>query len=131
MCYYKDKINITKMDTSNAGQHWFSTEDELLLEELNKNIDIKTIAQNHKRTAINTRRRLIAYKMHLEKISIEEIMYTTKFDQKTIREIIDKRDKFKSKSIENDISEMKNDISEMKNTLKKLVKYLLVLHNES
>ena len=131
MCYYKDKINITKMDTSNAGQHWFSTEDELLLEELNKNIDIKTIAQNHKRTlgAINARRRLIAYKMHLEKISIEEIMDKTKFDAKTISEIIDKRDKFKS--IENDISEMKNDISEMKNTLNKLVKYLLVLHNES
>lgn len=113
------------MDTSNAGQHWFSTEDELLLEELNKNIDIKTIAQNHKRTlgAINARRRLIAYKMHLEKISIQEIMDKTKFDEKTITEIIDKRDKFKSKSIE-------NDISEMKNTLKKLVKYLLVLHNE-
>jgi hypothetical protein len=119
------------MDTSNAGQHWFSTEDELLLEELNKNIDIKTISQNHKRTlgAINARRRLIAYKMYLEKISIEEIMDKTKFDQKTIREIIDKRYKFKS--IENDISEMKNDISEMKNTLNKLVKYLLVLSSES
>lgn len=62
------------MDTSNHGQHWFLTEDELLLEELNKNIDIKTIAHDHKRTlgAINARRRLIAYKMHLEKFLLKK-----------------------------------------------------------
>jgi hypothetical protein len=35
---------------SNAGQHWFPIEDELLLEELNNNIDIQTIAHHHKRT---------------------------------------------------------------------------------
>jgi hypothetical protein len=35
---------------SNAGQHWFPIEDELLLEELTNNIDIQTIAHHHKRT---------------------------------------------------------------------------------
>jgi hypothetical protein len=68
-------------------------------------------------------------------------MDKTKFDEKTITEIIDKRDKFKSKSIKNDISEIidkrdkfksiENDISEIKNTLNKLVKYLFVFQNES
>lgn len=106
---------------SNAGQHWFSTEDELLLEELNSNIDIKTIAYNHKRTlgAINARRRLIAGKMYLKKNSIEEIIDKTKLDERTIIEIMYKKDNYKSK-----ISLLENDIEQIKHTLQKLVDFV-------
>ena len=113
---------------SNAGQHWFPKEDELLLEELNNNIDIQTIAHDHKRTlgAINTRRRLIAGKMYLKKNSLQEIMDKTKLDERTIIEIMGKKDNYKSKHIllENDIEQMKNDIDQIKNTLQKLVDFI-------
>jgi len=106
---------------SNAGQHWFPIEDEILLEELNNNIDIQTIAHDHKRTlgAINARRRLIAGKMYLKKISIEEIMNKTKLDERTIIEIMYKKDNYKSK-----ISMLENDIEQIKHTLQKLVDFV-------
>jgi len=106
---------------SNAGQHWFPREDELLLEELNNNIDIQTIAYDHKRTlgAINARRRLIAGKMYLKKFSIEEIMNKTKLDERTIIEIMYKKDNYKSK-----ISLLENDIEQIKHTLQKLVDFV-------
>ena len=100
---------------SNAGQHWFPREDELLLEELNNNIDIQTIAYDHKRTlgAINARRRLIAGKMYLKKFSIEEIMNKTKL------EIMYKKDNYKSKN-----SLLENDIEQIKHTLQKFVDFV-------
>jgi uncharacterized protein YlzI (FlbEa/FlbD family) len=106
---------------SNAGQHWFPREDELLLEELNNNIDIHTIAHNHKRTlgSINARRRLIAGKMYLKKFSIEEIMNKTKLDERTIIEIMYKKDNYKSKN-----SLLENDIEQIKHTLQKLVDFV-------
>ena len=106
---------------SNAGQHWFPKEDELLLEELNNNIDIQTIAHDHKRTlgAINARRRLIAGKMYLKKNSLQEIMDKTKLDERTIIEIMGKKDNYKSKHIL-----LENDIDQIKNTLQKLVDFI-------
>jgi hypothetical protein len=113
---------------SNAGQHWFPIEDEILLEELNNNIDIQTIAHDHKRTlgAINARRRLIAGKMYLKKNSIQEIIDKTKLDERTIIEIMHKKDNYKSKHIllENDIDQMKKDIAQMKNNLQKLIDFI-------
>jgi hypothetical protein len=52
---------------------------KLLLDELSKNITIEVIAQLHKRTigGINARRREIAYKMHSNNISMEEIISKT------------------------------------------------------
>lgn len=113
---------------SNAGQHWFPIEDEILLEELNNNIDIQRIAYDHKRTlgAINARRRLIAGKMYLKKNSIQEIIDKTKLDERTIIEIMHKKDNYKSKHIllENDIDQMKKDIAQMKNNLQKLIDFI-------
>jgi hypothetical protein len=102
---------------SNAGQHWFPREDELLLEELNNNIDIQTIAYDHKRTlgSINARRRLIAGKMYLKKFLLKK----TKLDERTIIEIMYKKDNYKSK-----ISLLENDIEQIKHTLQKLVDFV-------
>ena len=78
--------NPDKEYPSNIGLTWFEDEETILLEELNKNIDIETISQKHKRTigGINARRREIAYKMYLKNISIEEITEKTKLDAETI-----------------------------------------------
>ena len=49
-------------------QKWTDEEETLLLEELNKNIDIETISQTHNRTigGINSPHREILYKMYLK-----------------------------------------------------------------
>jgi len=60
--------NLDKDYTSNVGQKWNDEEETLLIDELDKNIDIDTIAKNHNRTTygINTRCKYISYKMHLQ-----------------------------------------------------------------
>ena len=92
---YWDMVRISNEDTeypSNMGQKWSDEEEILLLEELNNNIDIETIAQKHSRTigGINSRRREIAYKMHLKNVSIEEIIKQTKLDYDGIKQTIQK-----------------------------------------
>jgi hypothetical protein len=68
--------NPDKEYPSNIGVKWFEDEETILLEELNKNMDIEIIAQNHNRTigGINSRRREIANKMYLKNISIYNII---------------------------------------------------------
>ena len=77
----------------NMGKKWTDEEESLLLEELNKNMDIEIISQIHKRTigGINSRRREIVYKMYLKKIDMEEIIKRTKLDYECIRETIERR----------------------------------------
>ena len=126
--------NPEKEYPSNMGQKWTDEEETLLLEELNKNIDIETISQIHNRTigGINTRRREIAYKMYLKNVSIEEITKQTKLDDECIIQTIEKRQAIEKKtkkiteaqhpiSIESEITEMKNEIKELRNTVKELV----------
>ena len=124
--------NPDKEYPSNLGQKWTEEEETILLEELNKNIDIEEIAQNHNRTTggINSRRREISYKMYLMNISMEEIIEKTKLDEEHIRQTIDKKINYKLKniteanaqfSIESEIAEIKNDIKELKNTVKELI----------
>jgi len=114
------------------GQKWSDEEETLLLEELNKNIDIETISQTHNRTigGINSRRREIAYKMYLKNVSMKEIINQTKLDDECIRQTIERRQNNNSKkiteiktpiSIESEIAEMKNEIKDLKNTIKELV----------
>ena len=93
--------NPDKEYPSNIGLKWVEDEENILLEELNKNIDIEIIAQNHKRTigGINARRREIAYKMYIQNYSISEIIKKTKLDEKSIEETIDKRKNNKPKEI--------------------------------
>ena len=131
--------NPEKNYPSNTGQKWTDEEESLLLEELSKGIDIEIIAQSHKRTigGINSRRREIAYKLHVKNTSMEEIILKTKLNEEEITETINKRKNNlqKSKSIaktevksifsiEEEITEMKNDIKELKNTMKYLIELI-------
>ena len=142
--------NEDKEYPSNMGQKWSDAEEILLLEELNNNIDIEIIAQNHNRTigGINSRRREIAYKMYLKNVSIEEIIRQTKLDNYSIEETIKKRqnnnsNKLKTKEIDNvfisinkkdyieltnDVINMKNDIKQIKNTLGELVEMMKAVY---
>ena len=132
--------NQDKEYLSNVGLKWFEDEEAILLGELNKNIDIEIISQNHNRTVegINSRRREIAYKMYLKNISIEEIIEKTKLDVETINQTIDKRKNYNLKkmteskntiSLESEIAEMKNDIKELKNTIKELVERINAVYD--
>ena len=150
---YWDMVRISNEDKeypSNMGQKWSDAEEILLLEELNNNIDIEIIAQNHNRTigGINSRRREIAYKMYLKNVSIEEIIRQTKLDNYSIEETIKKRqnnnsNKLKTKEIDNvfisinkkdyieltnDVKNMKNDIKQIKNTLGELVEMMKAVY---
>lgn len=129
--------NPEKEYPSNLGAKWTDEEEVQLLQELKDNIDIATIAQTHNRTigGIQSRQREIAYKMHLQNISIDEIIEKTKLDSITIQQTIAKRQNNKPKKItepkplkntttntlESEIAEMKNEIKELKNTVKELV----------
>ena len=131
--------NSDKELPSNVGQKWSDNEETLLLEELNKNIDIETIAKTHNRTmgGINSRRKEIAYKMFLKNVSIDEIMKKTKLDEESIKQKIDYKQNYNSKKItepkksillESEIAEMKNDIKELKNTIKELVEMMKAVY---
>jgi hypothetical protein len=150
---YWDMIRISNEDKeypSNMGQKWSNEEEILLLEELNNNIDIEIIAEKHNRTigGINSRRREIAYKMYLKKISIEEIIKQTKLDYDFIEQTIQKRQNNNSKKIktkeldnifisinkndyielQNDVKYMKTDIKQIKNTLGELVEMMKAIY---
>lgn len=121
---------------SNSGQKWAEVEETTLLEELNKNMDIETIAQNHKRTigGINSRRKEIAYKMYLKDASMEEIIEKTKLDEEYIQQTIDKRKNYNSNKVKETKkarsfeSEMKNDIKEVKHILQELVEMMKAVY---
>ena len=132
--------NPDKEYPSNIGLTWFEDEETILLEELNKNTDIEIIAQNHNRTigGINSRRKVIAYKMYLKNISIEEIIEKTKLDEECIKQTIDKRKNYNSTkiteikkpiSLESEIIEMKNEIKELKNTIKEMVEMMKAVYD--
>ena len=132
--------NPDKEHPSNIGVKWFEDEETILLEELNKNMDIEIIAQNHKRTigGINSKRREIANKMYLKNISIEEIMEKTKLDEECIKQTIDRRKNYNSKkltetkkpiSLESEIFEMKNDIKELKSTIKEMLEIMKAVYD--
>jgi hypothetical protein len=132
--------NPDKEYPCNLGKKWTDEEESLLLEELQNNIDIETISQNHNRTigGINSRRNEIAYKMYVKNITMEEICERTKVDSYNLKGIIiqyEKKSKTKSTTdnketiiIESKISEMKNEIKELKNTIKELVEMMKAVY---
>ena len=133
--------NPDKEYPSNTGQKWTDEEEILLLEELNKNIDIHIISQCHNRTTggIEARRRVIAYKLYKNNNSMEEIILKTKLEEDQIIETIKKlknnpkkcksiKEIKKPFSIESEIDEMKNEIKELKNTIKELVEMVKEIH---
>ena len=155
---YWDMVKISNEDKeypSNMGQKWSNEEETLLLEELNNNLDIGVIAQKHDRTigGINSRRKEIAYKMHLKNISTEEIIKQTKLDYDSIKQTIEKKQQMEKRqptekqttgklkttqidnilisinkndyvNLQNDVKIIKNDIKEIKNTIKVLVEMM-------
>ena len=140
-----NKLSDTDYPT-NGGQKWTDEEENTLLQELDKNINIEIIAQTHKRTigGIIGRQRTIAYNMYVKKASIEEIIKKTKLDKEqimktiTIREnpeIKEKKEKKVKKvkitqepkikpkkvSLEYEIIKMRSEMKDPKNTIKELV----------
>jgi len=133
--------NPDKQYPSNTGQKWTDEEEALLLDELNKNMNIELIANLHNRTTggINSRRREIAYRLYSSNISMEEIIIKTKLDEEQIIEIIKKRQHIPKKckpitteqkifSIEDEIYEIKNDIKGLKHTLNELVEMMKAVY---
>ena len=121
--------NPDKEYPSNIGQKWTIEEENILLEELDKNIDINLIAQAHNRTigGIIGRQKDIAYKMHINKTPIEEIIIKTKLSQELILETIAKKEtttKSKMFSLENEVIEMKMEIKDLKNTINELIEMI-------
>jgi predicted nucleic acid-binding Zn-ribbon protein len=127
---------------SNIGQKWTDGEEQTLLEELNKNINIELIAKMHNRTTggIKARCKEIAYKLYINNMSIEEIILKTKLDEDQITETIKKRQNNPKKcktiteskplfSLESEIYEIKNDIKELKNTIKELVEMVKAVYD--
>jgi len=125
---------------TNMGQKWTDEEENTLLQELDKNINIEIIAQTHNRTigGIRGRQRTIAYNMYVKYASIEEIIIKTKLDKEQILETITKKENTQKKSkkskktqepkiepktvsLENEIIGMRSEIKELKNTIKELV----------
>ena len=130
---------------TNFGQKWTDEEENTLLQELDKNINIEIIAQTHNRTigGIRGRQRTIAYNMYVKKVSIEEIIRKTKLDKEQIMETITTRKENpqrkvkitqepniepKKVSLENEIFEMRSEIKELKNTIKELVEMMKAVY---
>jgi len=121
---------------SNLGKKWTDEEETELLEELSKNVEIKTIAENHNRTigGIVSRCREIAYKMYVKGIDMNEIINKTKLDTQDILQTITKRENRKIKikletELENsknnnkssEIAELKNEIANLRQDVKKIL----------
>jgi hypothetical protein len=113
---FKTKNPHTDYPT-NLGKKWTDEEENTLLQELDKNINIENIAQIHNRTigGIRARQRTIAYNMYLKKASIEEIMIKTKLDKEQLMKIIKKRRRRDGKSKNN--LKTKNRPKKISNTI--------------
>ena len=140
--------NLDKLAPSNMGKKWNDEEEAALLDELEKDMDMNQIAQNHKRTvgAISFRLEDIAYKMHSKEVPMEEITRKTRLTEERIAETIQKRQQArqqaqdqpnrgpkkrtpmltpaqpqpKSKAEEGEIAELKNEIVHMKSEIREL-----------
>ena len=125
---------------SNVGKLWTDDEENTLLEELNNNIDIVKIADNHNRApgGINSRRKTIAYKLHIKGIDIEEIIEKTKLDKLQITEFIAQKENYVKKKIiqtpqintqSSEISELKNEIIQLKKDVKEMLRLIHELYD--
>ena len=137
--------NLDKLAPSNMGKKWNDEEEAALLDELEKDMDMNQIAQNHKRTvgAISFRLEDIAYKMNSKEVSMEEIIRKTRLTEERITETIQKRQQArqqepnrgpkertpmltpaqpqpKSKPEEGEIAELKSEIVHMKREITEL-----------
>ena len=141
-------LNSDKDFPINKGQKWTIEEESILLNELEKNLDIEIIALSHNRTigGIIGRQRNIAYNMYLTNISIEEIIIKTKLNREQITEIIAQKEKPKQPkpvkkkvkevqknkpnpfSLENEVIEIKNEIKYLKTIINELVEMMKAIY---
>ncbi len=77
-----------------AGKKWTEDEDNMLLQELDKNMDIDSISKAHNRSvgSISARQETISYNMHLKKTPIDEIVKKTKLGEKQVTDMIAKKE---------------------------------------
>jgi hypothetical protein len=113
---------------SRIGNPWSSEEEEKLLNELQNNITINNISQNHQRTmtGIISRIKQIALKMYNSGTDIGEIIEATKLSHNEIKIIIEKHssqnERTRSKNIdEPDIKYIKDDLSKINRNIEKLI----------
>lgn len=111
------------------GQRWTDLEDQNLLNELDNNLDINVIANNHKRTigGINARINEIAYKMYKSNVNIHEIIKITKLNNEEIDEIILRK---KQKINNTDNSNSSNFLIELKHEIINLKNEIINMKNE-
>jgi hypothetical protein len=144
------KQPLDKKYPVNQGLKWTDEEERILLEELSKNIDIELIADSHRRTTggINARRKVIAYNLYNNNISMEDIIAKTKLDEIEILATIKRKQRSNSKtlvptepietgeimktkktySVENEIYEMRCEIRELKIAMKELTKMMKAIY---
>lgn len=107
-----------------------------MLQELNNNINIETIAQAHNRTVggIKGRQLSIAYKMYCNKVCINEITTKTKLSKEEILELVAKKENLQKKTkpekkqlfeqnqlvLDNEFKELKIEIKDLKLEIKDL-----------
>jgi predicted RNase H-like nuclease (RuvC/YqgF family) len=135
--------NPDKEYPEKLGEKWTIEEENILLQELANNINIKDIAESHKRTygGIVGRQKTIAYSMYLAGDTEDKILKITKLTNKQLLTTIAKKsDKtlLKSKaisgiqtpifSLEKEIIEMKNEIKELKTSINELVEMIKAIY---
>jgi len=146
--------NLDKLAPSNMGKKWNDEEEATLLDELEKDMDITEIAQNHKRTvgAISFRLEDIAYKMHSKEVPMEEITRKTRLTEERIAETIQKRQQVRQQAqdqkqepnrgpkerttaeeseiaeLKSEIVHMKSEITELKGSIKELIEMMKAVY---
>jgi len=112
--------NTNKEYPSNLGKIWSVDEEIWLLEELQEDIDLIAIAENHKRTVggIIGRQKEIAYKMYLQHIDILQIQEKTKLTYDTIIDVISKKENTKKIMPRTEYTEMKVELDQLKKEIK-------------
>lgn len=140
-------LKIQNPDTNypaNLGKLWTTEEENTLLQELDKNINIEIIAESHSRTVggIRGKQRTIAYNMYVKNVSIDEIMRATKLDKQQIMETIAKKQmsckKIKTAPepiiqpkkivLENEITELRSEIKDLKKVVNEILEIMKAVY---
>ena len=122
----KSKHSDTEGNTY-TGKAMTDKEENKVLRELEKKMDIEIIEQTHKKTTDGVKgiQQNLACKMYVNNASIETIMTkileTIKKKEKKVKITQEQNIVHKPVSLENEIVEMKSEIKELKNTIKELV----------
>ena len=127
-CIEKYKIaNPDKDIPINMGCKWTEIEEQALLDNIKKNLEIEEIAKKHSRTqgAINARLEVIAIRLYNQNMfDMEHIQDLTRLNEKTIREAIDKNKNkpiYEIKNNDVEILNLKEEIKELKASIKNIM----------